>query len=369
MEPVLWLLSLITVALAVLLAVTLRGARTGRERMDTAETVRSHLALQAQDMNRQMDQLRAAMQLIQGQMSQSLDSTRKDVGDRLDGAARVIKDVHVQLGKLDESTRHLFELGRDISKLQEALTAPKFRGQFGELFLGDLLAQILPAEHFSLQHTFQGGETVDAVIRLQSGLVPIDAKFPFDNLRRILEAESEEDRKAARKTFVRDVKKHIDAIGSKYIRTDEHTFDFALMYVPAETIYYEIVIREDESGSGTALLNYALDKRVIPVSPNSFYAYLQTILLGLKGLRVEQSARQMIDLLARIEKEFERFHGAFRLVGTHLDRAVKQYNDADKRMEKLSGKMEQVSGAVGALPPGEDAPPVEDLSPPPGSTP
>ena len=159
------------------------------------------------------------------------------VGERLDNAARVVGDVRSKLGKMEEATARMLAVGEDISSLQEILRAPKLRGGLGELFLGDLLAQILPPEHFSLQHQFANGEIVDAIIRLRENrLVPVDSKFPLENFRKMLDAADEPARVVAQKQFVNDVKKHIDAIRSKYIRTDEGTFDFVLMYIPAENV-------------------------------------------------------------------------------------------------------------------------------------
>jgi DNA recombination protein RmuC len=148
---------------------------------------------------------------------------------------------------------------------------------------------------------------------------------------------------------MKDVKIHIDAIASKYIRADEGTFDFALMYIPAENVYYETIIKDEELGGEMALFNYALSKRVIPVSPNSFYAYLQTILLGLKGLRVEESAREMLNQLASLGKEFERFEDSFRLVGQHLANSQSKYQEAEKRFGKIQGRFEQIDGTIKEL--------------------
>jgi DNA recombination protein RmuC len=282
--------------------------------------------------------------LLQGQVTQSLGDTRKAMDVRLDGAAVVIKDVSRQLGQLSEKTQQLADIGKDIASLQDILRSPKLRGNMGELFLGDLLAQILPPEHYQVQYAFQDGGKVDAVIRLQAGLVPVDAKFPLENFQRLVKTESPEEKKALRRAFLQDVKKHIEAIATKYIRTDEGTFDFALMYVPAENVYYETIIKDDELGADGALFAHALARRVIPVSPNSFYAYLQTILLGLKGLRVEESAREIINHLARLNQEFDRFSESFRLVGDHLENALKKYEEAQKRLLKVEGKMEQLDG-------------------------
>ena len=282
--------------------------------------------------------------LLQGHLTQSLGDTRKAMDVRLDGTANVIKDVSRQLGQLSEKTQHLADIGKDIASLQDILRSPKLRGNMGELFLGDLLAQILPPEHYQTQYPFKDGGKVDAVIRLQAGLVPVDAKFPLENFQRLVKAENPEEKKALRRVFLQDVKKHVEAIATKYIRTDEGTFDFALMYIPAENVYYEVIIKDDELGTEGALFGFALARRVIPVSPNSFYAYLQTILLGLKGLRVEESAHEIINHLARLNQEFERFSESFRLVGDHMENALKKYGEAQKRLNKVEGKMAQLDG-------------------------
>ncbi len=309
----------------------------------------------AQQTAQQMEHLRSALQQIHAQTTQSLDGTRKAMDDRLDGAARVISGVSKQLGQLEESTRHLFELGKDISSLQQILKAPKLRGGLGELFLQDLLGQILPWDRFRMQHAFKGGETVDAAILLQGGLVPVDAKFPLENFQRLVQAETEDLRREGKRAFMRDVKKHVDAIAAKYIRPDEGTLDFALMYIPAENVYYETIIKDDELGGEMALFQYALQKRVIPVSPNSLYAYLHTILLGLKGLRVEESAREILSAISRLEGEFTRFGEAFRLVGKHLDNSAKQFQEADKRFGKVEGKMLEIDGIVKGLESGQQS--------------
>ena len=283
------------------------------------------------------------------QVAQALDNTRKSMDERLDNAARVIQGVSKQLGQLDESSRRIFDIGKDMASLQEVLRSPKLRGNISELFLEDLLAQILPPDHYRMQHGFRGGETVDAAIVLKAGLVPVDAKFPLENFRLVVAATDDESRKVARKTFLRDVKIHVDAIAAKYIRPDEGTFDFALMYIPAENVYYETIIKDTDGTADFSLFNYALSKRVIPVSPNSFYAYLQTILLGLKGMKVEESARDMLNALAALRKDFERFEEPFKLIGKHLENSLKQFAETDKRLGKLTGRMELIDGATKGL--------------------
>jgi DNA recombination protein RmuC len=324
----------------------------GDERL-ALSLLQNQVNLSMQQASQQAEDLRKSLaqnlQILSTQVAQALGTANSTMEQRLDNAAKVIGDVRQQLGSLKESSQQIVEVGRDIARLDEILRPPKLRGALGELFLGDLLAQILPASHFRLQFTFKGGDTVDAVVILRSGMVPIDAKFPLDNFRRILDSSTEEERKNAKRTFLKDIKVHVDAIARKYIRTDENTFDFALMYVPAENVYYETVIKDDELGGEMTLFSYALQRRVIPVSPNSFYAYLQTIILGLKGMRVEEGAREIINNLSRIQKEFDNFSEAFRLVGQHLDNSVSKFHEAQKRFSKMESKVEQMDGLARGL--------------------
>jgi DNA recombination protein RmuC len=243
-------------------------------------------------------------------------------------------------------------VGQAAAELVNIMRAPKLRGGMGELFLGDLLAQIMPSEHFVLQHKFRNGDTVDAAIRLGDRIVPVDAKFPLENFKRSIASTQEADQVAGRRLFLRDVKKHVDAIASKYILPDEGTYDFALMYVPAENVYYETIIREDAGSEGHPLFSYAIQKRVIPVSPNSLYAYLQTILLGLRGMRVEERAHDILDALGRLRGDFDKLQENFRLVGRHLTNASNSFAEADKSLGKFSDKLsliEQPARDSGAI--------------------
>jgi len=294
----------------------------------------------------QIEGLRASLAQTQTQLTQALSQTRQTLDDRLDRAAVVISGVSKQLGQLDESTKQLAGIGKDISSLQDILRSPKLRGNLGELFLQDLLSQILPPDHYEMQFGFRGGDRVDAVIRLKAGMVPVDAKFPLENFQRLVATQADEERRGLRTQFLRDVKKHVDAIATKYIRPDEGTLPFALMYIPAENVYYETIIKDEELGGEGQLFSYALSRRVIPVSPNSFYAYLQTILLGLKGLRVEESARAVLDNIDRLRQEFEKFSDSFALIGKQLGQASRNFDEADKRLGRVSGKMNDIHGLV-----------------------
>ena len=285
-------------------------------------------------LQQQLNSMQQRLDAFGDTVAKNLQDSTAQMNTRLDNAAKVVGDLREKVGQIHE-------VGKAAAELVNILRAPKLRGGMGELFLGDLLAQILPPEHFKLQHRFKSGEAVDAVIQIGHKLVPVDAKFPYENFKRIMEAQGDVERVGARKQFLKDVKKHVDAIATKYILPDEGTYDFALMYVPAENVYYETIIRE-ETGEDRQLFGYALERRVIPVSPNSFYAYLQTILLGLRGMKVEERAQEILATLARLRGDFEKLEENFRLLGRHLTNAAGAYADTEKTLTKLDAKLTQV---------------------------
>jgi DNA recombination protein RmuC len=265
------------------------------------------------------------------------------MGQRLDEASRAVTEVHGQLGALGESTRRMEQVGREIAGLEQILRAPKIRGGLGETLLERLLAEILPVEAYRLQHAFRSGDKVDAAVVVADRLVPVDSKFPLENFRRMLEEPDEDRRRQARRAFLRDVRGRVDEIAKKYIVPDERTFDFALMYIPAENVYYEVILR-GEAGDDESLLGYALSRRVVPVSPNSFYAYLQVILLGLRGLRIEQNAREILGVLGRLQGDAARLREHFDTLGRHITNAKNKYDETTTSLARLEGKIDDVAG-------------------------
>lgn len=301
--------------------------------------VNAQLSQVSSQVNQQLGQVATQVNQQLGQVVQTLQSNTGQISTRLDNAAKVVGEVRQNLGELSKATERVYEVGKDIAGLQDLLRPPQLRGSLGELFLGDLLSQILPPTHYELQHTFQSGEKVDAAIRIGAGLVPVDAKFPLEGLQRLLKSEGEEERKKARREFVKDVKGHIDDIAGKYILPDEGTYDFALMYIPAENVYYETIIRDESAGTDKGLQAYALEKRVIPVSPNSFYAYLQVIILGLKGLKIEKSAQDILNHLGRLQVDFDKFKRDYEVLGSHLSDARGSFERAQKRLDRFDDKL------------------------------
>ncbi|OGP32456.1 MAG: hypothetical protein A2073_05940 [Deltaproteobacteria bacterium GWC2_42_11] len=304
-------------------------------RQQLSENMASSLNL----INQQLAQTTFQVNSQLSAMNQQLQSTTGHIGARLDNAVKVFGEVKQNLGELSKATQQIFDVGKDIAGLQEILRAPKLRGGIGELFLGDLLSQILPAANYKIQHTFKNGMRVDAIIQTNHGIVPVDSKFPLENFKRIVESSSEEECKTARKKFVSDVKKHIDAIASQYILPDEGTFDFALMYIPAENVYYETIIKDESIDTEKGIAAYAFSKRVVPVSPNSFYAYLQTILLGLRGMEISREAQEILSHLARLRNDFERFAEDFEVIGKHLGNTRNKYDEAQKKLDRLGDKL------------------------------
>jgi len=297
---------------------------------------------QAQDQSTSLKLLNDSIQALNGNISQMLSDSNRLIGDRMQSTSDMLMTVKQELVKLDESSKKVIELGNDIAGLEAILKPPKLRGGLGEMFLNELLKQVIPQDHFEVQHKFKDGQIVDAVILMKNGMVSVDAKFPLENFKKTLDAGSEEDRKAQFKLFTRDVKAHIDAIAAKYIRTDEGTFDFALMYIPAENIYYEVVVKQDDGSD--PIQQYALKKHVIPVSPGTFYAYLQTIMLGLRGMKVEEQSRALIDSVMKLSRDLGMFQENFRKLGQHIDASQKNFAEAGKRMDKIGVRLEQISG-------------------------
>ncbi|MGC8915601.1 MAG: DNA recombination protein RmuC [Thermoanaerobaculum sp.] len=292
-------------------------------------------------------QLAELIRAVNAQLAQ----TQAQLGERFEGATRIFGELKGQLGQVAEMAARMENLGKEIQELQDILKAPKLRGQMGEVQLEAFLAQVLPEKFWESQYRFKDGQVVDAVIRLRDHLVPVDAKFPLEAFQRLLRAEDEPGRQKARREFARTVKARVDEIAGKYIRPAEGTFDFALMFVPSENVYYEILLRGEGDGE-ESLLTYATARKVIPVSPNSFYAYLMTIVLGLKGMQVEAKAAQILAELSRLQGDFERLAETLRLVGRHLTNAVNQYQEAEKLAGRFADRLQQT--VAGELPGGHE---------------
>jgi DNA recombination protein RmuC len=268
-------------------------------------------------------------------MDRRLAELDSKVDRRLESASQTTNKIHERLGKVDEATTQMLERAKDLARLEQALRPPKARGGFGELLLENLLRDRLPPTAYEMQFTFDSGERVDAVVRVDR-VIPVDSKFPLDNYNRLVEAETDDERQLAERQFARDVKQHIEAIAAKYIRPDEGTYDFAFMYIPVEAVYYELAC-----GKTGALLAYAHERRVFPVSPTTFTAYLQVIALGLRGMQIEEHAHEVMAYVAELQRDFDRFADDFDKIGTHIGHAQSKYHEAGKRLDRFETKLER----------------------------
>ncbi len=267
-------------------------------------------------------------QNLQG-MNERIDKSTESMNQRLDKAAQVIMAVQKELGTVQER----FKGFEEFSDLMH----PKLRGNIGEQILADMLAQVFSDEHYQLQYKFSAGETVDAVIRTQSGLIPIDSKFPLENFKQFTRAETEESRKVAQREFMKAVKKHVDDIAKKYLRPDEGTVNFGVMYVPSENVYYHI-LTDDESG----LLDYAKTKGVLIISPHGFFNFLRVIMMGMERNKLQEQAQKIWDILKGVQQESVRFNENLSVVSRHITNAKSAMDTAQSGYAKLTGKIDQV---------------------------
>jgi DNA recombination protein RmuC len=255
----------------------------------------------------------------------SLQRNTESLNERLDNAARVISQVQRNIGEMSE-------IGRGMKDLQEFLRSPKLRGNVGEQVLKELLTQCLPKQSFHLQYTFKSGDKVDAAIKTAAGIIPIDSKFPMENFRRLCECQTDGEKKVFEKEFERDVKTHIDAISKKYILTDEGTIDYALMYIPSEAVYYQVV-------NDTLLFDYAGERRVLPVSPTTFYAYVRAILMSFEGQKIEARAREILSALRAIQKDYSKVGDNLSVLQKHLNNAYNMMGSVFTSFTQLGQKI------------------------------
>jgi len=278
-----------------------------------------------------LEEMRGSVDKNTNTMQERLDVVNKAINDRLDKAAAVIGSVGKEVGQMSE-------IGRSMKELQDFLRSPKLRGNIGEQVLRELLGQFLPKESFHLQYRFRTGDIVDAAIKTESGIIPIDSKFPMENFKGMMKAETESQKKVFEKEFSKDVRKHIDDIAKKYILPEEGTIDYALMYIPSEPVYYEIMANIPD------LSDYSHKKRVLPVSPSTFYAYMRAILMSFEGKKIEEKARAILSSLRGIKGDSEKFGDALRVLTKHINDAKNTSDLVNTRYSSLNNKIDSAGG-------------------------
>lgn len=289
--------------------------------------------------NERLDRMMQQVDFRLRENVEAMNESKSFLANRVSATERTVREVSASLGKLESATQSLHKTNQEISSFQQMLRSPKVRGSFGEVLLGNLLSEVLASDQYDMQYTFPGGNIADAIVYLQDKhKVAVDAKFPLASYEAYHNSDDENEQTAFRKQFIRDVKKHVKDIADKYIMPQEKTLDIAFMYIPLEGVYYETIMRDDD----TDLWQFCISNRVIPVSPNSFYGYLQTVLVGLRGMRVEEQARDILQHIGQLRSDFKKFSEEFVTVGTHLSNAKNRYEDSVRRLDKFNNRLDQI---------------------------
>jgi len=291
-------------------------------------------------LQQQLEALKQAQDKTSENLQKSLQAGQTNLTQSLQSSQQVLSRLNTQIGELQGTNKQMLQVGTEVRRLQDILSSPKLRGQMGEWSLENLLAQILPKDSYRLQYTFKDGKMVDALIQLADFSVSIDAKFPLPGFEKVATAETDEEKTKLRRQFLKDVTAHIDKIADNYIRPAEGTLDFAIMYIPAENIYYETIVKY--AGETQDILQCSLDKKVIPVSPNLLYAYLMTVVMGLHGLQIEKQAAEIRQNLNRLNASFVDFLSNWDTLGTHLRNAYSKYDEGQKKLDRFGLQLNQI---------------------------
>jgi DNA recombination protein RmuC len=295
----------------------------------------------------------ASLLMLQNQMneiSRVLDSklgeSQKVTLHQFQESAKIIRDVTEKLTKLDETNKQVINFADQLKNLQDILKNPKQRGILGEYYLETVLKNVFSPGDYQMQYGFKDGVIVDAVVFVKDKIIPIDSKFSLENYNRILEARGEE-KERYESAFVQDLKNRIDET-SKYIKPSEGTMEFAFMFIPSEAVYYDLLINKVGAIKANTrdLIEYAAEKKVMIVSPTTFLAYLQTVLQGLRALKIEESAKEIIKSVIELGRHMSGYETYIKKLGIHLDTTVNSYNFAYKELGKLSKDVLKISGKI-----------------------
>jgi len=289
--------------------------------------------------------------LIQNQINEitrtldrRLGESHQVIQNQFNQSAKIVRDVTERLTKLDETNRQVVNFADQLKNLQDILKNPKQRGILGEYYLETVLKNVLPPGAYKMQYGFKDGSIVDAVIFIKDRIIPIDSKFSLENYNKLLEVRDDSERKKIEEMFRNDLKNRIDET-SKYIKPSEGTMDFAFMFIPAEAVYYDLLINKVGSITARDLIEYAIvDKKVIIVSPTSFFAYLQTVLQGLKALQIEESAKEIRERVEELGRHLGSYKTYMEKLGNHLGTSVSMYNQANKEFLKIDKDVLRIAG-------------------------
>ncbi|MDO8669191.1 MAG: DNA recombination protein RmuC [Candidatus Buchananbacteria bacterium] len=302
------------------------------------------------ELNQTMDSsLKGLNQTVDSKLAQSTQQMQSQFNQSIS----IVKGITEKMTELQETNKQVMGFSAQLKNLEKVLTSQKQRGNLGEAALQLVLENILPPTSFMLQYKFDDGDIVDAVIKTKDGLIPVDAKFSLDNYNRVINEDDEEKRLVYEKEFKNDLKKRIDET-SKYIKPSKGTMDFAFMFIPAEAIYYDLLVNEVGAIkiNTRSLIDYAFkEKRVIIVSPTTFAAYLQTVLQGLRALKIEEQTKQITKWVEMLQKHISAYDDYFKKLGNSLNTTVNAYNTADKEFKKIDKDVVKITGVEGVIEP------------------
>jgi len=281
---------------------------------------------QSQEIVEWLKQVTSRVEVSSDKIDRRLDQTMSDFNKRLDNASIVIGQVQRSIGEFSE-------IGRSMSDIQNLLKSPKLRGGIGEHVLATILQEFLPPSMYKSQYAFSNGTKVDFVLKTEKGLIPVDAKFPSENYQKYILAENDDVRKKSRTAFLSDVKSHILSISEKYIRPSEGTIDYAIMYVPSESVYYEII-------ATTEIHDFSRKNRVLLVSPMSFYAYLRVLMVSFEGEKIEEKAKEILQVLRSLQKDYEHTNKALDLLQKHMTNAYNQLSLVTRNFLNFGQKLD-----------------------------
>ena len=276
-----------------------------------------------------MKQIKEGTDETRKEMQKGLNTTNREINERLDNAAKVIGSVSKELGAMQQ-------IGQSLSYVQDFLLSAKKRGGVGEQIMGEMLKQSLPPNMYEIQYRFKTGEVADSVIKINDRLLAMDSKFTMENYRAYINAENDEQRDSMRKLFVRDIKKRVDEISNKYILPEENTLDFALMYVPADGVFNEI-------SDDVEIYEYARNKHVHMVSPSTFYYFLQVILIGLQGTRFNEQAQHVLKVIQGLRKDSQKFGDNLAVLNKHVTNAKSTLDLVGTGYERIHSKIDEIS--------------------------
>ena len=304
-------------------------------------------------MQEQLKEMRQTLQNFGSQVENKMGDSTKMFQQQFAQSAKIVRDVTERLTKLDETNKQVMGVADQLQGLEDVLKNPKHRGVLGEYYLENVLKNVLPPSNYKMQYEFKNGEIVDAAVFIKDKIIPIDSKFSLENYNRIVQERDPQRREELEKQFKADLKNRIDET-AKYIRPSENTMDFAFMFIPAEGIYYDLLINQVGAIKVNTrdLIEYAFkEKHVIIVSPTSFFAYLQTVMQGLRALQIEESAKEIRKYVEMLQKHLMSYEEYLQKLGNNLGTTVNMYNKAYKEFGKIDKDVFKITGKAGEIEP------------------